>query len=429
MAHYVTRRWQPTVTSGLKKADLISGEYQSFVPNQLRGTQISLSDEVLAFALAAQQAAVRADEAVGTEGVFLNHMLIRSESIASSRIEGYRISPKRLAVADITGLERESALEVIANVRATELAIEALATKEQLTVDDLVDLQHTIAPDLDRGIRTIQNWIGGSSYSPLFAAYVPPPPELVPELLADLVEYVNESAHPGILKAAIAHAQFETIHPFIDGNGRTGRALIHTILRRDDVLRHALIPISAVFSTGQNSYIEGLAAYRKDSAGRETWVRSFAAATALAAEATIHLHKRVEVLNEALLTRLFAWRKGQGLTPRPRPGSTVLRLLESLASTPVTTTKRVAHEFGVSSVAAENALNELAAAGIVARNKYKGSIACYSSDEHLNLVAFAERQVLVGGHDTAHYTPDIAPIAPESEFRWTADGTLIDTRL
>lgn len=92
--------------------------------------------------------------------------------------------------------------------------------------------ERSATPGIAGVVRARQNWIGGSSYNPCGAAFVPPPPETLDALLGDLLAYVNGDDHPALVQAAIAHAQFETIHPFADGNGRTGRALIHVILRR-----------------------------------------------------------------------------------------------------------------------------------------------------------------------------------------------------
>ena len=111
-------------------------------------------------------------------------------------------------------------------------------------------------------MRTEQNWIGGASHNPCSAAFVPPPPERVPDLLIDLCAFCNEDSLPAVAQAAIAHAQFETIHPFVDGNGRTGRALIHLVLRRRGLATRVLVPVSLVLATWARDYIDGLTAYR-----------------------------------------------------------------------------------------------------------------------------------------------------------------------
>ncbi|WP_201295193.1 MULTISPECIES: Fic family protein [Nocardia] len=117
------------------------------------------------------------------------------------------------------------------------MAANAVGRGESITEDVLLEIHRrllagTRLAEHGGSLRDVQNWIGGSSFNPCSAAFVPPPPELVPELMEDLISFCNSDDLPAVAQAAIAHAQFETIHPFIDGNGRTGRALIHLILRR-----------------------------------------------------------------------------------------------------------------------------------------------------------------------------------------------------
>lgn len=129
--------------------------------------------------------------------------------------------------------------------------------------------------------RTSQNWIGGNDYNPCGAAFVPPPPEDISRLLDDLCIFTNEDALPPPVQAATAHAQFETIHPFEDGNGRTGRALVQVILRRRGLRPTLVPPISVVLARDKDRYLRGLTVFREDQL--PAWIELFAAATALAA--------------------------------------------------------------------------------------------------------------------------------------------------
>jgi len=110
--------------------------------------------------------------------------------------------------------------------------------------------------------RGVQNWIGGSDYNPCSADFVPPPPELVAHLMDDLCAFCNTDDLPPVAQAAIAHAQFETIHPFVDGNGRTGRAIVHLVLRRRGLVPRVLPPVSLVLATLARDYVKGLTATR-----------------------------------------------------------------------------------------------------------------------------------------------------------------------
>src|SRR4029077_17825056 len=130
-------------------------------------------------------------------------------------------------------------------------------------------------------LRSKQSWIGGNDYHPIGAPYVAPPPELVPGLMEDLCRFIARSDIAAVAQAAIAHAQFENIHPFSDGNGRTGRALIYVVLRRRGEAGSFIPPISLVLAGQPKSYIGGLGAYSQGNVS--SWCERFAHATARAA--------------------------------------------------------------------------------------------------------------------------------------------------
>ena len=167
---------------------------------------------------------------------------------------------------------------MLGNVEAMQRAIDVGAGVE-IGVGELLEIHRLLlGSTADRAIagvvRERQNWIGGNAYNPLEAAFVPPPPELVPELLDDLCRFIARGDLPPVVEAAIAHAQFETIHPFIDGNGRTGRALIYAVLRRRGEVTKYIPPISLLLAADQGSYIAGLDRYRAGAVGeRRAMVR------------------------------------------------------------------------------------------------------------------------------------------------------------
>jgi len=412
--------WHPGDESGfgLSRRDRQPGRYQAYVPDEL-GTKLpQLGEDAQAAAADALVVLGRADERLGERGKFLSHLLIRSESISSSWIEGNRVTPKKLAIAEALQQGPRVALDVIANVRATEQAIEQLADRARpITVSDIEDLQHVIEPGLQRGIRIEQNWVGGTGYSPLRADFVPPPEGDVRRLLEDLAGFVTVTEGNPVVRAAIAHAQFETIHPFADGNGRTGRALIHTVLARGDALRNMLIPISTVFAGDTDSYLDGLDAFREIPPRLDDWVIGFAAAVERAAGNALKLADGVDEADEGLLERLIQHRTEQGIKPaKPRSDAVSLRVIQNLASEPVLTVEHVAERWGASTSAAYRALTELADAGLLGRTKdQKGKLVCYTADAHLGLVALTERSNRVGGADTASRRPTLAPDAPSVE--------------
>jgi Fic family protein len=147
-----------------------------------------------------------------------------------------------------------------------------------------------------------QNWIGANDYNPCGADFVPPPPEHVEPLLADLCRLCNSDRLPPPIQAAVAHAQFETIHPFEDGNGRTGRTLIHVVLRRRGLAPTYVPPVSVVFARARQPYIRGLTRFREGDTA--SWIELFAAATARSVDIAETYLGRVAELQESWRDRL-----------------------------------------------------------------------------------------------------------------------------
>ena len=394
MPYTVELHWSPPSTAGLSRNDRASGTYHAYVSDELPRKLPALSPEATAAADEAALVVARLDERIRSSGSrYLNHLLILSESISSSWIEGNRLSPKKLAIAELLQHGDRVALDVIANVRATEHAIDAFSDPAQhVTVADIVNPQHTIEPRLEPGLRTEQNRVGGPGNSPLRADFIPPPPSEVPRLIANLADFISCTGGNPVVRAAIAHAEFETIHPFIDGNGRTGRALVHAVLKRSDALRSILVPISTVFAADTNAYIGGLTALRRDPADLNDWVTSFAEAAERSEDSAVHLDEDISALEQTIRTDLVDHRRSIGKSPlQPRSGSVILKILDLLAREPVITIDSVASEHCVTHAAAHRALVELAEAGILRKTKnHKGKIVCYSADQHLTYVELAE---------------------------------------
>lgn len=415
MATFVERTWRPQDASGLSRKDRAAGRYHAYLPDELGVALPRLGSEAQTAAEDALVVLARADERLAAKGGYLNHLLIRSESISSSWIEGNRVTPKRLAIAELLHHGSRQALDVVANVRATEQAIAEFADlRRPIAASDIIDLQHVIEPRLERGLRTEQNWVGGPGFSPLRAAFVPPPETEVPRLVDDLAGFLTETTGNPLVRAAIAHAQFETIHPFVDGNGRTGRALIHTVLRRADAVRNTLIPISTVFAGSTDAYIAGLTAFRAVPQALDDWVIGFAQATETAAGTAVKLADDIAALDVELHERLVDFRRSQGRNPAlPRRDAVSLRILETLATDPVVTAESVSERLAASPAAAHRALTELHEAGILGRSKdQKGRTICWTADRHLALVALTERSNRVGGDDTRNRKPRLGPAAP-----------------
>ena len=429
MAGWDEAHWQSDISSGIPRAEQRSETYTRYVPDRLDGASLAV-DGPLSRDVGAIERGIRALNGSGAEGLAgIARFLLRSEAIASSRIEGIAPSAQQVALAELAQTETvrgisEQAKLVANNMTVVRHATSALAQAETLTVDHVVELHRSLLPEEPRhhGLRTVQNWIGTSSRSPIGAAYVPPAPEQVPELMADLVDYINGAAHAPLVQAAVIHAQFETIHPFTDGNGRVGRALIHTVLSRRGLTDRAVLPISLVLATLRDQYIAGLTAFRHSSptgsaeasAAINSWLRTFLESAAIAVEESERLVVAIETLRTSWTDRLTAHRTAAGLRPAPRADSAVARLLYQLPEAPVVTTSTLARILDVSLPAAGAALDELQLAGILSTKSMARGAKAYLAREVLDLVTLSER-ALADTHFDTRVSPPVRPVPARPE--------------
>lgn len=197
-------------------------------------------------------------------------ILLRTESASSSQIEQLTTSALQLALAAIDESAKANAATVLGNVHAMETAV---GVSGRMSVESILDMHRALlqgdrmmAAEAGR-FREQQVWIGPGGSGPLLADFVPPAHSRVAAAMDDLVEFIAREDLPVIVQAAVAHAQFETIHPFADGNGRTGRALIHAVLKEKGLVTTSVIPLSAGLSIDIGSYFEALGAFRAGDAG------------------------------------------------------------------------------------------------------------------------------------------------------------------
>ena len=225
MAKFEKRTWEPDFAAPTRR-DRRPCRYSIYLPDPLAGRRFAFDGDVAADVADAEADLVRLNEAVGAlaDTEALARLLLRAESVASSRIEGLVVGGRRLLRADAARQLGEqvrdvTAAEVLANIDAMVRGVEAVGPNGPITLDILLEIHRRLLAGTrleEHGgrVRTVQNWIGGSSYNPCSAAFVPPSPEDVPVLLDDLLAFCNDDGLPALAQAAIAHAQFETIHPF-----------------------------------------------------------------------------------------------------------------------------------------------------------------------------------------------------------------------
>ena len=288
---------------------------------------------------------------------------VRKEAVLSSQIEGTQSSISDLMLFEIKempGAPTDDVVEVSNYVRALEHGLDRIAEGFPLS-NRLVREIHAKLLDRGRGsnkmpgeFRKSQNWIGGSR--PGTAQFVPPPPHAVQDCMSDLERFLHGD-HQGIdplVRAGIAHLQFETIHPFLDGNGRVGRLLIALILSHDGVLRHPLLYLSLYFKQNRDQYYDLLNIVRS-TGDWEGWLEFYLEGVAETAEAAVSTAERLLSLFDADASLI----RQQG-----RAAGSALRVHQSLMERPITTLGDVAKSTGLSLPAATSGMTLLERLGI-----------------------------------------------------------------
>ena len=263
--------WEPTTpvqAMDRRRLSVVGRPYRAAVPAAIERMQFDIDPDVAARAEDARAAITRFDAELSAmfDGEFapLSAVLLRTESASSSQIENITVGAKALSLADV-GLAKfgSNARLVQANVEAMNRALELTGP---LTPDHILAIHEALMHGQDRAdpgrFRDQQVWIGGTDYSPHGADFVPPQDSRIEESIKDLCAFSERTDLPLVAQAAIAHAQFETIHPFNDGNGRAGRALVHVMLRNGGATTRTTVPVSAGLLSDTDAYYDALTAYR-----------------------------------------------------------------------------------------------------------------------------------------------------------------------
>ena len=356
------------------------GDYQAAVPPLIADVDVRLGAEALAAADDASAELARFDTGLGAVTVPFASILLRSESASSSEVENLTSSAKQVALAEINAGTSGNARLVVANVRAMNAA---LALSGSINEDAIIAMQQALltesAPEHTGKFRQEQVWIGGGSISPHNASFVTPHHDRVPSLMADLVQFCARTDVPVLAHAALAHAQFETIHPFHDGNGRTGRALFHSMLRRGGLTRNVTVPVSAGLLSDTERYFHALGRYRQGDA--DAIVLAFA-------DAVFAGINNGRTLVAELQEVSAHW---ESVVPSRR-GSAGASLRTFLLQQPVVTVQMLADELGVSLVSASTAIGRYVDAGVLVQtNNFKRNRIWHSPDVLAALDRFGAR--------------------------------------
>ena len=383
--------WNDRSSREARPGDPAAETFDAFVPHLVARWEPVLGPGVwrqIADAEAAL-AALAADEGAACAAWLLS----RAESAASSIIERIRPTGRGLAGAEFglgVGDEpTESDVETLRNGLATDHAVAIGSAGSEVTVGDICDVHRTLMGDtpIAGQLRDRQNWIGAPWSTPLDAVVVPPPPEMVPRWMEDLVTCINRDTPVALLDVALVHAQFEAIHPFADGNGRAGRALIQLMLRRSGLTLACVPPVSLSLAVRRDFYIMGLNQTRavcppdslERSDAHSEWIALLADATedaSLVAQRVIAHVGAIQADWQHRISSLGA-----------RPSSAAARLAASLTSNPVINVQTAAELLGANLRTTHRALNVLAEAGIIMQSSAGSRNRVYEAEAITDLLS------------------------------------------
>ncbi len=377
MGRTVPRYWDDRtyVSRAALSGDPAEAVFHAYIPHPIDGWTPDLGAQTWGLVYEATERCRDLQRSAPEGPLPAEWLLDRAESIASSTIEEIRPSARRVARAEaqlsLFGEQpADMEMEALRNIRVTQHALDLAESGSDMTVGSLQALHTTLMGSDDPiagQLRDRQNWVGaGALGGPLRARHVGPPAELVPELLDDLVAFVNRSGDAApLVRAASAHAQFETIHPFPDGNGRTGRALLQYMYRRDGMSTRAAMPVSSALMLAKTDYFDALDETRvvcgPDDPARCRALRAWIEMLAQATDHACRLYERLNAHVEVLRQRWYEAARAS----RIRPSSSAFRLLDHLPSGPVVTAESVRERSQTSERTARNAVSRLVAAGIL----------------------------------------------------------------
>jgi Fic family protein len=313
----------------------------------------------------------------------LLYTFVRKEAVLSSQIEGTQSTLDELLaheVQEVAGAPGNDVREVSRYVDAMNHGLERIANGFPLSTRLLREMHAILLADgrdaqkQPGEFRRSQNWIGGTR--PGNAAFVPPPPGNLDACLTNLEHYLHQPANP-VIKAALAHLQFETIHPFLDGNGRIGRLLITLMLCHDNILRKPLLYPSLYFKQHRQQYYEELNAVRA-SGDYERWIDFFAEAIRHNAEVAIETGRRV--------TQVFHEDRAH-LRAVPRIAGSLLMIQEALQAKPVTTVTTLREATGLTTPTINSLLRELESREIVKESTGRARDRVYVYRRYLDALA------------------------------------------
>lgn len=366
----------------------LSGDmaYQSFKPAPLPPQPpVDISSELLSKLIAANKQVATLEglsSRIPNMDLFVS-MYVRKEALLSSQIEGTQCTLDDILDPLLDENANRNVSDVVNYIRATEFAIERLKTLP--LCNRLIKETHAVLMEGVRGqeknpgeFRYSQNWIGGQGSTIRNARYIPPNPEDMQEAMSDLEKYMNnDTSLDPLIQAALIHYQFETTHPFLDGNGRVGRLLITLLLMEKGILSTPALYISYYLKMNRVEYYDRMTEVRR-TGNYEQWITFFLQAFADSATDAISTIDKLTALHEKSISSL------ETITPRQRKN--VSKVFAYLEANPIIDIQKTASALELSYNTVAKAVSLLMEKGILSQTDKSGKARIYSYAEYLDIL-------------------------------------------
>lgn len=363
----------------------LSGDaaYQSFRPSPLP-PELNIDYEMLSLLTGATKAIAKLDTLatyIPNINLFVS-MYVRKEALLSSQIEGTQATLEDVLNPLIEENTNRNVADVVNYIKATEFALDRLTTlplcNRLLKETHAVLMQGVRGQEKNPGnFRTSQNWIGSQGSSIKNARYIPPNPQDMTDAMSDLEKYMNNDDSLDVLiRAALIHYQFETIHPFLDGNGRIGRLLITLFLMEKKVLHSPALYISYYLKLNRVEYYDRISEVRTKN-NYEQWVRFFLLAIKESSEEAAETILRLNVLhnkNVSVIDELG------------RQGKTSRLIFDYIEKNPIIDIGKTSHELGISFNTASSHINRLVEHGILVQTNNSERRRVFTYEEYLSIL-------------------------------------------
>ncbi|MBE6540681.1 MAG: Fic family protein [Ruminococcaceae bacterium] len=365
--------------------DNLSGDaaYRSFRPAPLP-PHIEMDSETVSLLTDASKALAMLDTMssyIPNMSLFVS-MYVRKEALLSSQIEGTQATLEDVLDPLVSKNANQNVADVVNYIKATEFALERMNTLP--LCNRLIKETHGVLMSGVRGqeknpgeFRTSQNWIGAAGSSIKNARYIPPNPEDMLNAMSDLEKYINSDDSLDLLvQAALLHYQFETIHPFLDGNGRVGRLLITLFLIEKNVLKSPALYISYFLKKNRVEYYDRMSEVRnKDN--YEQWIKFFLNAVKESAYEAVDTIKKLSVLHETSIEKINAM---------GRASKNTAMVFEYLERNPIIDLGKTAKELGLAFSTVSLAVNRLVSAGILVQTNNANRNRVFAYEDYLNIL-------------------------------------------